>query len=295
VIKALAIGILASLCVALSGAAQEEARPAPPQRVVSMNLCTDQLVLLLARREQIASLSIFAADEDMSPLAARARGIPANEGAAESVFAFEPDLVITGRYTAGFAANLLERAEIPVLRVEPANSFAGITRNIAQVAEALGRGERGRALIRDFEAELKALRETRVTGGPSALVFHARGATAGAGGLYDQILTLAGLRNLAAEAGLTGYAYLGVEDVLRLNPEVLVASRADPSAPSLSTEIARHRALRGGRERLLIDSPGKYWSCGTPQVLEAVRRLRVAAGLGPLRVAQDGGAQGDRE
>src|SRR5262249_10027333 len=76
---------------------------AAPQRIVSMNLCTDQLALMLVDRSRIVSISFLGADPAESPLAAMAKGVPINHGLAEEVIAQKPDLVLTGRYTTGFA------------------------------------------------------------------------------------------------------------------------------------------------------------------------------------------------
>ncbi len=44
---------------------------AQPQRIASMNLCTDQMVLLLADKSRIVSVSFLGADPAESPLAHR--------------------------------------------------------------------------------------------------------------------------------------------------------------------------------------------------------------------------------
>ena len=69
------------------------------KRVVSTNLCTDQLLLLIAKRSRIASVSYLARDPLFSHLANRARDIPINHGLAEEILPLEPDLVLVGSHT----------------------------------------------------------------------------------------------------------------------------------------------------------------------------------------------------
>ena len=76
-----------------------------------MNLCTDQLLLLLVERNRIASLSYFASDPGYSVLADMAAGIPVNRGQADEVITFAPDLILTSQFSATLAANLLERMD----------------------------------------------------------------------------------------------------------------------------------------------------------------------------------------
>ena len=96
------------------------------QRIVSMNLCTDQLLLLLVDKSRIASLSYFAANPDYSALANLAADIPANRGQADEVITFAPDLVLTSQFSATLAANLLERMHYDVHRLGFAASLDDI-------------------------------------------------------------------------------------------------------------------------------------------------------------------------
>ena len=58
---------------------------AKPQRIVSIGLCTDQLSLLLAERAQIASLSVWSRDRNMSYMIDAVGDIPLNNATVEEV------------------------------------------------------------------------------------------------------------------------------------------------------------------------------------------------------------------
>src|SRR3712207_9455612 len=62
----------------LWGNSAAEAQPRP-QKVTSLNLCADQLLLALADRQQIASLSRLARDASISFMAEQAAGLPLND------------------------------------------------------------------------------------------------------------------------------------------------------------------------------------------------------------------------
>ena len=53
----------------------------PPRRIVSFNVCADQLVVALADPSQIVALSPYAADPMTSVVADKARAFPASAGA----------------------------------------------------------------------------------------------------------------------------------------------------------------------------------------------------------------------
>src|SRR4051812_11164048 len=124
---------------------------AAPQRIVSMNLCTDQMALLLAGPERIVSISFLGADPAESPLAAMARGIPLNHGLAEEIVAVKPDLVLAGTYTTGFAKAMLARLHYRVLEIDSPNTIAGIRTTFLRVGEALGDRDRAVQLLADMD------------------------------------------------------------------------------------------------------------------------------------------------
>src|SRR5215831_17968551 len=66
--------------------------PPPPTRVVSLDLCTDQLLIELAQRDRIAAVTHLAADPAVSAIPEKARGIPFTHGNAEDVLRYDPDL-----------------------------------------------------------------------------------------------------------------------------------------------------------------------------------------------------------
>ena len=67
---------------------------AAPQKIVSLNLCTDQLLMLLADPDQIASLSKIVDDPNVSFLAEKSAEFKKNRGDAEEIFMNSPGLFI---------------------------------------------------------------------------------------------------------------------------------------------------------------------------------------------------------
>src|SRR6056300_563463 len=77
---------LISLCMAALMVTSATDAQTTPLRVVSMNLCTDQLAMMLADEGQLISVSDIATDPNMSPMAEAARAYPINHGQAEEIF-----------------------------------------------------------------------------------------------------------------------------------------------------------------------------------------------------------------
>ena len=218
--------ILCVLCVSVVNARAAE-------RVVSLNLCTDQMLVLLAP-EKVAALSPLARDPELSYVAAEAARLPIVRASAEAVLRLHPDLILAAEYGAQTTLALLAQEHIPLLRITLPQDFAGISQMTRQLAATLGEPERGEALIDAMNAKLAAVKgPTRIT---RAIVWEPRGLTAGPGTLMDAVLRAAGLRNAANGTRVS------LEALLQRPPDLLVVPTT-AAFPSLATALLEHPAL----------------------------------------------------
>lgn len=257
-----------------------------PQRVVSVNLCTDQLLVMLLPATRIASLSRLAVDAGISQLRASQlqslANIPLNTGLAEEILPLNPDLLVAGRYTAQPTVALLQRLGVPLLRLDIAHSLADIRQHLRQLGSALAVETRAETLIDQFDARLAALRIADPAARPLAIYLEPNGYTAGTGSLVDDIMRQAGLRNLGAELGIAGHGKVSLEQVLMAGPELLVLDQPGSAYPSLATEFLSHPALQALAQRVpRVMIPPRLWICGLPSSLDALEML-VDARLGLL-------------
>lgn len=244
---------------------------APPERVVSMNLCTDQLAMLLAAPGQLLSVSYLSRDPLSSAMVDEARTYPINRGGAEQIFLMHPDLVLAGTYTARASVDLLEGLGIPVLQLPPADTLEDVAAHMRLIGTALGREAQGEAMAQAFEADLARFGFDGQAA--SAAMYYPNGYTAGSGTLSDRILTLTGFRNVGAEAGLTGGGILPLERLVMAEPQVVVTSTPYPGV-SRSEEILTHPALQALRDHAARASVRDAdWVCGTPHILNAIRTM----------------------
>jgi iron complex transport system substrate-binding protein len=273
-----AVGLLLAVL-----AASPLAIAAPPSRVISLNLCTDQLLLALADRDAIASVTNLARDCTISAHCRDAAMVPINYGTAEEMIAAQPDLVLAGHYTTRPAVDIARRLGMTVIDLDPANSLDDVRNQIRQVATALGLPERGAAMIGDLDRELAAAAPARKEHRPVAAVYEANGMTIGAGSLVDAALQAAGFDNLARRLGLANYMYLPLETLIMSQPDLLVLNAQRTIYPSLGESILHHPAIAAAispERRIVV--PQSLWICGGPQVGNAVAllaqaRLRVDA------------------
>ncbi len=277
-------GCLLAAAALLAGVSASEAAD-PPRRVVSINLCTDQLALALARPDQMVSVSRLSRDPDLSEAADAAALLPANDGRAEEIVPLAPDLVLAGTFTARSTVAILRRLGYRVEEFTPPRSFADIRADVERMGRLLGRERRAASLIAEFDGRIAALRAMAPQGeAPSAVVYHIGDRAEGRRTLADEILATAGWRNLAADLGIEDSGPLALEVLVMNRPDVVLVGTAEAAWSTAAQPNHRHpvlaAALGGGGFTVL---PDRWSICGSTSVTEVVRRLvderRALAGL----------------
>ena len=269
-----AIG-LAAWCAftALPGAHAQSAKTEPPRRIVSLNMCTDQLLLDLVPHERMVGVSYLGADKTLSAEARRLAKFNLLKGTAEEVLALKPDLIIAGEYTTGATVDLLRRLGQNVLIVPMAIDFDGMRKTVRQMALAVGEVERGEKVLSDFDERLRAARST-VQSRPTAIAYQVGSLVSGPESLLDAALTAAGYRNLARDITLGAGGRLPLEQLVATPPDLIVLANAPDDFRTVLADNLRHPALaKLMARRPSVHLPMPYWMCATPKIAEAVEIL----------------------
>jgi iron complex transport system substrate-binding protein len=265
------------LCVGLAAAPGTPRAADRPTRIVSLDLCTDQILIDLTERSRIAAVTFMAADPSLSAIPDRAKGLRTTHGAAEDVLRFDPDLVLAGPYGVAATVDLLRRLGRNVVIVQQAADLDGVRASVRTVAAAIGEQERGEAAIAAFDQHLARILPPAPGAAPTAVIYQVGGSVSGAGSLADALLKAAGFRNLAAEYRLTRGGQLPLELLAASPPDLIILSSAADQYRSIAADNLRHPALETvRRRRASVDLPWQLWLCGTLQVAGAVERLAKA-------------------
>lgn len=242
--------------------------PARPQNIVSLNLCADQYLLALADRSQIAALTRFAGDPAMSAAANEARGLKQISGSAEEVLALQPDLIIASPTRRRETMAVLKGYRLHTLDLPSAENYTDVVVQIRQVARTVGHPDRGEALIARMDAALARLR--RVHGAPVAAYYQRRGYLTGTATLVDDLMTQAGLVNLADRLDRAKVSRLSIEQVVAAKPDYLIVESGSEHATDRGNEMLRHPAL-AAIPRLRL--PQAWTVCGGPAYVRAAESL----------------------
>lgn len=249
----------------------QAARAQSPQRIVSLNLCTDQLLMALVQPGRIASITWLSRTEGDPSLLPLSRALPVNRGSAEELLALRPDLVIAGRFTTGTTRALLRKVGVPLLEVDSASDWEGVQRITREVAAAVGESARGEDLLRQMDADLGQIAHRRPAVPLRAIGWSGAGNDVpGRDTMFNTILATAGAINLGARGGAGSF---DLEQVLHARPQVLLRGAAYGDKPALRNENARHRVLVSLPGVATIEYPEAVYGCGVPRAAHLAAEL----------------------
>jgi iron complex transport system substrate-binding protein len=229
---------------ALLAAAISTANPAAcaPKRIISTFLCTDEYVFRMVPRGDIAALSFEAADRHpvVSTIAddVRAAGVPTIRPSSETVLAREPDLVVMYAGTMPALRDQLARAHVPVLDVPWPSSLADVRKVTAMLGEKLDARARAAAMLAEMDRKIARVRAQAPSTPVRTLIYEANGYT-GTGVLTNEMMSIAGLENIAPALKPTRLDTVPVETVLARAPELLILS-GDPAAQRSRADLVPH-------------------------------------------------------
>lgn len=267
-------GWIATVLVALVLSTNSTA--SAPRKIVSTFLCTDEYVWRLVPHNDIAALSFEAADRHpvVSTIAdAVARsGIPTIRPSAEAVLNYRPDLVVMYAGTMPQLHAQLARTHVRVLDVPWANSITDVRSVTKMLGEKLDARDRTKALLIEMDRKIADAKAHAPHPPVRTLIYEPNGYSS-TGGMTDEIMALAGLKNVASDLSPTRLSTLPVETVIARAPELVILS-GDPHEQNARADLVQHhpalhaldgRSLTAWTQLTPLLCPGP-WSLDTAEI-----------------------------
>lgn len=238
-------------------------------RVASINLCTDRLVLALADEAQIVSLSYVAADPN-SMIHTATENIDLNHGRLEELLTLDVDYVLASEFDDVKLLRRLSDYGKNVRQFAAARTIDQSKINIRLMSELLEQPERGAVMVDNIDG-INQLDKISAT--PRTLLLGANNYISGKNTLASNVIELMGYRNIAHEVNITDYGRISMEQIVELNPEVIIVSKYSDDY-SRAQSVLQHPILREiGRDVTVIRVPTREWICGDEALIQASKRL----------------------
>lgn len=203
---------------------------------------------------------------------------------AEQLLVLAPDLVLAHSWQPAETIARLQDAGIPVLRLADGNSWAEVRSQLLLLGQILGVEDVSAELLADYDRRVESLLAAHTDSPPLTAVCYSNG---GAGGwvagsetTLDEVLRLAGLTNMAGSHGQVGHGTMTFEELLVLDPDVLVVGGAADAQQAGGTaaflrESAALSALQAVVNDRIVVLPSWLYTTTSQYIVDAAEDLAL--------------------
>lgn len=240
-------------------------------RIVSMNICTDQLLLALADPEQILGLSRFSRDARQAWVGNDARRFPILSGGAEDILVIKPDVVAASQFDKRSTRELLKANGVHLVELPVPRTLGEVRDQIREMGDIAGHPDRAAAEIARLDTAIAAARNIAAGRHLRVLPLSRRGWVPGRDSFVGAILAEAGLASAAGDLGGGFGEFASLEAIVNLKPDFLVVSDAGDRAEDDGRAFLLHPALERfypRAKRIVI--PERMTECGGVVLADAL-------------------------
>ena len=247
----------------------------PPKRIVSLAPNITEILFSLGLDEEIVGVSIHCTFPEKANTKARIGSYIRLD--FEKIISLKPDLIIaTGAGNTKDMVGRLRELGFSTYVIYPKN-FSDILKNIAHIGQVVNREKESRGIIEGLRKRSQQVIElTKDLPRPKVFIQigEAPMVTVGKGSFADDLIRLAGGENIAGKEKEV-YPRLGMEEILKRSPEVIMISSMNPKGDyrKVFQEWTRWKtlpAVKNGRVHIidsdLIDRP-------SPRIIEGLEEF----------------------
>ncbi len=259
-----------------------------PQRIVSLNVSTDEILLDLVDNKRLAALSALADDEGICAAGEKVKQVVgrAQSTNVESVLALQPDLVIVPDYSMEPVRGL-RSAGLKVYVCHTPSDVPGILKFIREIGAAVGDADKGKAMANDMQKQLEAVRakSLAIAGDkPKKVLALSFTGPLGMKGTFSDICHYAGVKNALEGVDIPYQSNLSEEKMLELNPDVIITPSWDYSKKG-DPEMFRQKILNNPtyknmnaiKNKRVVQLHENYLYSTSQYTVKAVEELAEAA------------------
>jgi len=263
--------------------------PHKPQRIVSLSIAADEILLELVSVDRIAALTYLADNSGISNITEEAKQVRTKVHAnAETVIALQPDLVLVPDWQPVELIQVMRDAGLPLYVFKSARNINEVRQNISGIAGVVGEPAKGVDVVARMDSSLANIAD-KVKSIPDAdrqvaARFSNMGGSGGIGSTFDDICRHAGVKNAAALAGLDINGTLSKEQLVQINPDFLLLPTWDYTGKKdmnqYKEEVQNDPALqtvKAVQQKRLVQVPDRYLFCTSQHIVKGVRGVAQAA------------------
>ena len=242
----------------------------PQSRVITTNICIDSLVVALIGTRNLVAVSALADDDRYSHISDKVKNLQKVTFNAEMIYALNPSLVLASNFSSAKTKSALKKLGVNVRLISFARSVEDIEKNIFILGDLLNAESQAQELTSLLKSpRLNAKHVKQLV----ALQYSTNRFVHGHNSLISSIIRRSGFKSYSEFLGYNEGRYISAEALVKSAPDMLILD-GDKSFSNKSGPTLYHPALLKGKNKtkaLFIET--KYWSCGTPKVVDLITRL----------------------
>ncbi|WP_369751935.1 ABC transporter substrate-binding protein [Anaerovibrio sp. RM50] len=249
--------------------------PAKPKRILTMSMCTDEIMLGLVEPGRMVAVNNLLDDPSSSNMVELGKKVPTKitYPSVEEIAALQPDLVIEPDWGDLSRVAALRDLGIPVVVCKGPKNLQDIKETITLLSQAAGEPERGNILLKKMDEKLaeisQKVAEIPQSERKSVLLISLMKDYGGAGCAFDEACQLAGVVNGAAAAGIQNGQIMTKEKMVAINPDFLFLpsynNHGEVDINRIRSEYINDPGLQGMKAikngALLMPDEGYIYNC----------------------------------
>jgi iron complex transport system substrate-binding protein len=218
----------------------------PAHRIVSQYWSIDEFLYSILPPQDVVAVSQSAYVEEISNVLQNVQKLkPAVATDVERVVALDPDLMFVSREGRADYTSLARSSGVPVYRIETSfETLDQIEQNIRLVGYMTGQDESAAKEASRFHAAVEKAVSTRPAGSAKSRILGLGGRYSyGKKTLFQDIVTRLGGVDVAAENGIVGYDSVNFEQIVRWDPEWIIAGAKTGSTEQVLASLMSDPAI----------------------------------------------------
>lgn len=198
-----------------------------PQRIISLTLGSDEMLLGLIGSNRLIALTKYSDDAGISNVSKEAAEIPVRveSNQIEGIIALKPDLVVVDSWMDVNTVKQLRDAGIPVYTFNTPSNIEAQKAVVLELAYVVGADEKGKEIVAWMDSKLNEINDKLKKLKPEqklSVMDYGEMGSSGKGTNFDDIVTRAGLVNVLARAGMEGWPTVSKEKIIEFNPDIII-------------------------------------------------------------------------
>lgn len=260
-----------------------------PQRIISLSVSTDEILMDLVPNERIVALTKYVDDAGISNVVEQAKKVKGRvrDTNPEAILAMKPDLVILPDFTSSDTIQSLREMRVAVYVYQTPYDLAGIRACIKELGQVVGEEQAAEAILAQMDAKLASVKdklgEIPMDKQKRVVFMSEKGAYYSPRHSFNDICAHAQVRNALAELQFSKPVTVAQEEIVRLNPDAFVLSgwiNKDEQEPAAVAHNLRHDAsfssVKAVQNNAIYTLPAKHLLSLSQYVVEASADLAAA-------------------